>query len=117
MDYISPSIPEISISLAPPEEPSIEPVSPFASFTFCAQGDEDGFRPVHLTPPPTVSSFRRPHSPLNPADEPMPGKGLDGDRFQNLLNAVRSSGARKGTDLRKAIALKVHKNKQGMQDS
>ncbi|KAF8912854.1 hypothetical protein CPB84DRAFT_1670672 [Gymnopilus junonius] len=112
MDYFSPSIPQISISPAPPEEPCIEPASPFASFAFCVQGDDDGFRPVHLTPPPTSCTFKRPRSPLNPVDEPMPGKGLDGDRFQVLLNAAKSTGAKRGTDLRKTIALKVHKNKQ-----
>ncbi|PPQ69067.1 hypothetical protein CVT25_004243 [Psilocybe cyanescens] len=117
MDYSSP-IPQISISLAPPEVPPIEPSSPFTPLAFNTLLEEDGFRPVHLTPPPTVSSFKRvlsPHSPLNP-DPANQSKGLDNERFQALLNATKErtaySGGKKGVDLRKEIALKVHKNKQ-----
>jgi hypothetical protein len=116
MDCLPSPIPQISISPAPQEEPEIEPASPFMSLTFSAQSDEDGFRPVHLTPPPSPCSFKRPHSPLHPIGQVRPGKGLDGDRFQAMLSAVKDrsafSGGRRSTDLRKEIALKVHKNKQ-----
>ncbi|KAH9486744.1 hypothetical protein JR316_0000809 [Psilocybe cubensis] len=118
MDYSSSPIPQISISLAPPEVPPIEPSSPFSSLAFNTIQDDDGFRAVHLTPPPTISSFKRvlsPRSPLNP-DPAKQSKGLDNDRFQALLNATKErsaySGGKKDVDLRKEIALKVHKNKQ-----
>jgi hypothetical protein len=115
MDFLPSPIPQISISPAPPEDPEFEPASPFISLTFSTQSDDDGFRPVHLTPPPSPSSFKRPRSPLHPVNQ-VPGKGLDGDRFQAMLNAAKDrsafSGGRRSTDLRKEIALKVHKNKQ-----
>lgn len=112
MDY---AIPEISISLAPPEDPVPDPTSPFTSLAFPSKiADGDGFRAIHLTPPPTLTSFKRALSPLIPTQET--GKGLDGQRFQALLNATKERGAcnggKKPVDLRKEIALKVHKNKQ-----
>jgi hypothetical protein len=115
MDY---AIPKISISLAPPEVPVPDPTSPFTSLAFASKiADGDGFRPSHLTPPPTPTSLKRALSPLIPTQDTN-GRGLDGQRFQALLNATRERGAhniaKKHVDLRKEIALKVHKNKQGM---
>lgn len=112
MDY---AIPKISISLAPPEDPLPDPTSPFTSLAFATKiVDSDGFRPSHLTPPPTPTSLKRALSPLIPTQDS--GKGLDTHRFQALLNATRERGANNGgkkhVDLRKEIALKVHKNKQ-----
>lgn len=112
MDY---AIPEISISLAPPEDPVPDPTSPFTSLAFASTiADSDGFRSSHLTPPPTTTSFKRALSPLIPTQVNATGKGLDGQRFQALLNATRERGVgNKHVDLRKEIALRVHKNKQG----
>ncbi|OBZ79560.1 hypothetical protein A0H81_00612 [Grifola frondosa] len=107
-------IPEIAISLASPEEPTPEPFSPFSKCSF-VQDDDDGFRPALLSPPPSAM-IRRQLSPLRPASSPLTGKGLDRERFEALLQATRDRhaavGGRKSTDLRKEIALKVHKNKQ-----
>jgi len=46
-------------------------------------------------------------------------RGLETDRFQALLKASKDRntstlGVKRGSDLRKEIALKVHKNKQGV---
>lgn len=116
MDY---AIPKISISLAPPEDPVLDPKSPFTSLAFAGQiADTDGFRPSHLTPPPTPTGLKRALSPLIPTQDTANGRGLDSQRFQALLNATRERSAhniaKKHVDLRKEIALKVHKNKQGM---
>ena len=47
-------VPEISISLASPEEPPVpEPFSPFAQCTFLTD-DQDSFRPSLLSPPPSL---------------------------------------------------------------
>ncbi|KII93340.1 hypothetical protein PLICRDRAFT_26598 [Plicaturopsis crispa FD-325 SS-3] len=106
-------IPEISISLAPPEPAAAEPYSPFS---WASMSDDDSFRPQHLTPPPVSSPRSRQLSPLRPADAPVTGKGLERERFEALLKASRernsSVGAKKATDLRKEIALKTHKSKQ-----
>ncbi|KAF6766389.1 hypothetical protein DFP72DRAFT_866348 [Ephemerocybe angulata] len=122
MDILSSPIPHISISLAPPEEIPAEPFSPFAksSFTLPQQSD-DAFRPVHLTPPPTHTSFRRQHSPLRvSASSPVEhskqtGKGLDPARFEALLNASRDKPLppkKDAVDLRREVAMKAHQNKQ-----
>lgn len=122
MDILSSPIPQISISLAPPEEIPVEPYSPFATagaFTL-PYDDDDAFRPVHLTPPPTHTSFRKPLSPLRrsstPTEAPKPtGKGLDQARFAALLNSSKEKVTVKkdAVDLRKEVALKAHQNKQG----
>ncbi|KAF9499847.1 hypothetical protein BDN71DRAFT_1441457 [Pleurotus eryngii] len=105
-------LPQISISPAPPLEPEAEPYSPFAKSSF-AVNDSDGFRPSHLTPPPTGSPrFVHQSSPLRPADAPQ-NKGLDTNRFEALLQATRERNqAKKESDLRKEVALKAHKHKQ-----
>ncbi|GLB36344.1 hypothetical protein LshimejAT787_0306320 [Lyophyllum shimeji] len=116
MDSAPTVIPQISISLAPPEEPVIEPYSPFSSTTLTPPSHDDGFRPIHLTPPPTLTKFGKPLSPLRPCDDTAPPKGLERERFEALLQASRERNALFGTtragDLRKEIALKAHKNKQ-----
>ncbi|KJA26152.1 hypothetical protein HYPSUDRAFT_64361 [Hypholoma sublateritium FD-334 SS-4] len=107
MEFAVCSIPQISISPAPPEDRSPEPRSPFRSLT--APALDDAFRPMHLTPPPTSTIFKRPRSPL--VDPAVAGRGLARDRFESLLSAARGAGKR-DLDLRKEIALKTHKNKQ-----
>lgn len=112
-----PILPSISISFAPPEDPLVEPYSPFASVCSPVDESSDGFRPSHLTPPPTHLHFKKPLSPLRPIENiPTSGKGLERERFEALLKASRERnamvGAKKTNDLRKEIALKAHKNKQ-----
>lgn len=107
-------VPEISISLASPEEPSPEPFSPFHECTFLSD-NSDSFRPTLLSPPLAMTPKQL--SPLRPKDAPMTGKGLERERFEALLQAQRERNAALGskrspTDLRKEIALKVHKSKQ-----
>lgn len=112
-------IPKISISLAPPEDPVPDPTSPFTSLAFASNvADSDGVRPSLLTPPPSPTSLRRALSPLVPTQNIAKGQGLDSDRFQVLLNATRERGSYNGgkrqIDLRKEVALKVYKSKQGV---
>ena len=115
-------VPRISISLAPevvqPEEKSPDisfVISPTATSPIFVV-EHDSYRPQHLTPPPTASrrAFKQPSSPLRPAEDL--GKGLDQGRFDALLKATRerthATGARPGVDLRKEVAVKVHKTKQ-----
>ncbi|CDO72385.1 hypothetical protein BN946_scf184977.g84 [Trametes cinnabarina] len=108
-------VPEISISLASPEEPTPEPFSPFSQCSFLSD-DQDSFRPTLLSPPPPVAVSPRQLSPLRPKDAPITGKGLEREKFEALLQASRQRnsalGSKKSTDLRKEIALKVHRNKQ-----
>ncbi|KAG6845964.1 hypothetical protein H0H87_011012 [Tephrocybe sp. NHM501043] len=108
----------ISISLAPPQEPVVEPYSPFSAAFTSPDDDDAAFRPVHLTPPPTLTKFSpvpKPLSPLRPSDTASPAKGLERERFEALLQASRERnsalGSRKENDLRKEIALRAHKNK------
>lgn len=107
-------LPHIQISLAPPDEYLPEPYSPFSCETTTLD-EHDGYRPNHLTPPPTHAKFNALPSPLRPSPTPEAGKGLERERFEALLAASRernAAGAKKSSDLRKEIALKVHKNKQ-----
>lgn len=114
MDSTLAIVPQISISLAPPEEPAIEPYSPFSA-TLTTPLDDHAFRPVHLTPPPTLTRFGKPLSPLRPCEDTAPAKGLERERFEALLQASRERnvvfGANKTGDLRKEIALRAHQNK------
>ncbi|THH21469.1 hypothetical protein EW146_g77 [Bondarzewia mesenterica] len=116
MDFLVSTVPEISISPAPPADPLVEPFSPFDFQPLSPAFDvQDGYRPSLLSPPPTVSRrFMRQSSPLRPAD--ATGKGLDSARFEALLASTRernaASGTKKTPDLRKEIALKAHKSKQ-----
>lgn len=112
-------IPSIQISPAPPEKPVIEPYSPFSS-CFSPSVSDDAFRPQHLTPPPSHTSFPKQLSPLRPPESvnPASGQGLARERFERLLQAQRDRNSalgsnKKPVDLRKEIALKAHKNKQG----
>jgi len=116
MVFAKPLIPHIHISLAPPEEPQVEPYSPFASSNV-QSSDEDGFRHTHLTPPLTSTRFGKSLSPLRPLEAVSPvAQGLERDRFDMLLKASRERhaavGAKKAQDLRKEIAVKAHKTKQ-----
>lgn len=117
-DLLSTHVPSISISPAPPEEPLVEPFSPFSACLTPTLAEVDAFRAQHLTPPPTHTSFGRQLSPLRPAEAAVKGKGLERDRFEAMLQASRERnvalGSKKTLDLRKEIALKAHKNKQGM---
>lgn len=109
-------VPEIAISLASPEEPTPEPFSPFSQCSFLSD-DQDSFRPVLLSPPPPAVVTPKQLSPLRPKDAPVTGKGLERERFEAMLQATRERnaalGSKKTTDLRKEIALKVHRTKQG----
>jgi len=96
-------VPKISISPAPPDEPAVEPYSPFM-FIPQVSVDDDGFRPVLLTPPLTVH-----HIKLEGAKKHDPrGIGLESQRFQELLKATREKHS---VGLRKELAMKIQKNK------
>ncbi|KAG5337006.1 hypothetical protein C0989_011215 [Termitomyces sp. Mn162] len=109
MDSSLSTLPEICISFAPPQEAVAEPYSPFSA-TCATPIDDDAFRSVHLTPPPTLTV-----SPLRPSDNATV-QGLRRERFEDLIQTARERnlvlGFKKGCDLRKEIALKAHKNKQ-----
>ncbi|KAJ7706464.1 hypothetical protein B0H17DRAFT_1037344 [Mycena rosella] len=117
MDFVPAHVPEISVSLAPEENMVSEPYSPFSWGTALVVED-DGFRPVHLTPPPSSTSTRfiKQLSPLRPSEATVTGQGLERERFEALLKASKERnsavGAKKGNDLRKEIALKAHGKKQ-----
>lgn len=107
--YSSP-IPFISISPAPEEDPIVEPFSPFSALSVLPSV-QDTFRPSHLTPPTTITSFKRSFSPFRPS--PV-GKGLESQKFQVLLAASKqrkaSGGSNQSVEFRKEIALKAHRN-------
>lgn len=104
-------VPKISISPAPPEVPAVEPYSPFAFIPRVQIVDNDSFRPVLLTPPPTVHHFKREDAKKHLIDD-FRGIGLESQRFQQLLKATRERNSAGG--LRKELAVKIQKNKQGM---
>jgi hypothetical protein len=124
MEFAVSVLPEISISPAPPAEPTQEPFSPFRSSHPTSPTpvpEDDGYRPSLLSPPPVISPrFLRQHSPLCPdtvrADPD--GQGLEADQFKKLLASSRERNGpingKRAPDLRKEIALKVAKNKQSM---
>jgi hypothetical protein len=117
--HMASPIPQISISPPPPQELLIEPYSPFSAASFLTSSlDDDGFRHRHLTPPPTHTKFNRQLSPLRPSEVAHIRKGLGRERFEALLKASKERnaalGGKKDVDLRKEIALKAHKNKQGV---
>ena len=119
-------LPMIEISLAPPEEPQSKPYSPFtptmkASFAndihIHDSADDDGmepYRPTILSSPPTAGA--RPWgSPAAPMRKPaQAGAGLADAEIQVLLRAAREQRpVGKKQDLRREVALKAHKSKQG----
>lgn len=111
------SLPSISISLAPADDPPVEPFSPFDTQPPSPAIQDDNYRPSLLSPPPVVSPrFLRQPSPLRPADTLPAGKGLDSGQFEALLASTRerNAGVRKEPDLRKELAMKSHKSKQRM---
>lgn len=109
------SIPSISISPAPEQDPIKEPFSPFSALPV-RPSNQDGFRPSHLTPPTSITSFKRSYSPLNPV--PAVGQGLENQKFQVLLAASKqtkvSGGSNQSVEFRKEIAMKAHKNGHGV---
>ena len=111
------SVPSISISLAPADDPPVEPFSPFDTQPSSPAIQDDGYRPSLLSPPPVISPrFHRQPSPLRPADALSAAKGLDRGQFEALLASTRERNAsvRKEPDLRKELAMKSHKSKQRM---
>jgi hypothetical protein len=108
------SIPSISISLALPDDPPVEPFSPFDSQPSSPVIQEDSYRPSLLSPPVLSPRFHRQPSPLRPADTLPTGKGLDRGQFEALLASTRerNASAKKEPNLRKELALKAHKSKQ-----
>jgi len=116
MPYSPVTIPEISISPAPPAEPVVEPYSPFSTIKFPDNGDD--FRPRLLTPPPSSSLRTRPSSSpssggYNSDEERFDyNEGLDKQRFEALLQATRERNAGRAPDLRREVTLKAHNAKQ-----
>lgn len=111
-------LPEICISPAPPSENPAEPFSPFDNVHFVIQENEDNFRPALLSPPPNLPMSIPKHlSPLSPPDAPVKGQGLERERFELLLKSSRERSAALGNkrspDLRKELAVKTYKSKQG----
>jgi hypothetical protein len=107
MSFSPVTLPRISISPAPPQDPVIEPYSPFASIKY--PDYHDAYRPRLLTPPPS-SPLR---SCSSPEDESFEyNEGLDSQRFQALLQATRERNAKKHHDLRREVTLREHKTKQ-----
>jgi len=106
------SIPSISISPAPEQDPIKEPFSPFSALPV-RPSNQDGFRSSHLTPPTSITSFKRSYSPLNPV--PAIGQGLENQKFQVLLAASKQrkvpGGSNQSVEFRKEIAMKAHKNR------
>ena len=105
-------IPAIHITDASPVEIKPEPPSPFSpSYPFTSDND-DSFRAMHLSPPPLYHQL----SPLNPSSHSRAsGKGLDRERFESLLRSTRSgSSGKRGQDLRREVAIKAHRSKQGV---
>lgn len=103
---MSSTVPAIAIQLAPSEQFEITadivdeiPIK-----------DNDFYRSQYLAPPPVMSPIRGTQAQQRPSNK----KGLDKDRFDELLRASREriSSGRKAQDLRKEVALKVHKTKQ-----
>jgi len=109
-------VPQISISLAPPEYPPEEPHSPFSTVPFIIQGhgSADSFRPQFLMPPDSPH-LPRELSPLRPPTSPVKATGLEREHFEAMLRASKKRSAAVGAkeaDLRKETALKAHKSNQ-----
>ncbi|KAF8807587.1 hypothetical protein BYT27DRAFT_7223401 [Phlegmacium glaucopus] len=110
MACLSSPIPFISISPAPQEDPIVEPFSPFSALA--APQVQNGFRLSHLTPPPTITSFRRSFSPLHLVQ--AVGQGLESQQFQLLLAASKQknvSGSNQSAEFRKEVAMNAHYNR------
>jgi hypothetical protein len=100
-------LPTISIELAPTEpeyEITADIVDELPQITKDA---EEFYRPTHLAPPPILSPIRGTQALQKPSNK----KGLEKERFEQLLKASRER-TRATTDLRKEVALKAHKSKQ-----
>ena len=120
-------LPVIEISLAPPEEPHPEPYSPFtptmkASFASDLRihdpsDDDEGiepYRPALLSPPPPVGARPWAPAPIRKVVPSSKGSGLAESEFQALLRAARERPSNKKQDLRREVAIKAHRSKQGM---
>ncbi|KAG8906075.1 hypothetical protein FRB99_007663 [Tulasnella sp. 403] len=117
-----PPTPTIEIHLAQDEHdddqleirPPRSPYSPkLPSPMAYVDSDADDFRPVHLLPPPSVSPVARPKLPSPP---PADKKGIDQERFAQLLKSCRERAAMKhgrkeSLELRKQVTLKAHTTK------
>ena len=103
------AVPSIEISFAPVQESVPEPTSPFAPFNKSfVDNDKISYRPMHLSPPPTLSP-----SPLRSLSSPT-DVGFQRDQLsRSQKDRMIPTGTRKGPDLRKEVALKAHKSKQG----
>ncbi|KAG8914988.1 Saccharopine dehydrogenase [Tulasnella sp. 417] len=122
---ILPPTPTIEIHLADDEisqqleiKPLRSPYSPKSPSPMAYQNsDADDFRPLHLLPPPVVSPLKehrlsKPQSAGLPTDK----KGIDQERFAQLLKSSRERAAMKhgrkeSVELRKQVTLKVHTTK------
>lgn len=120
-----PQTPTIEIHLADDEisqqleiKPLRSPFSPKSPSPMAYENsDAEDFRPVHLLPPPTVSPLKehrlsKPQSASLPTDK----KGIDQDRFAQLLKSSRERasmkhGRKESFELRKQVTLKVHTTK------
>lgn len=123
------ALPVIEISLAPPVESQPEPYSPFtptmkASFAndlhiHDSSDDSDGiesYRPSLLSPPPPASAWPRTRAAgpmMRKSTQLGAGVGLAEEEFQALLRAAKERPTGKKQDLRREVALKAHKSKQG----
>jgi len=107
-------LPAICISPAPPSENPAEPFSPFDGVHLVPEENADDFRPALLSPPMSIPKHL---SPLSPPDAPVKGQGLERERFEQLLKSSRERSAALGNkrspDLRKELAVKTYKSKQG----
>ncbi|PFH54659.1 hypothetical protein AMATHDRAFT_44479 [Amanita thiersii Skay4041] len=106
------SLPEISISPPPPEQPVAEPYSPFSSIVY--SNESDGYRPRLLTPPPMPLQRRSRLCSIISNSHSKPNEGLDNERFNALLQASRERNATNGKEpnLRREVALRMHRVKQ-----
>ncbi|KAG9018529.1 hypothetical protein FRB90_011569 [Tulasnella sp. 427] len=126
--FVLPSTPTIEIHLADDEfshqleveiQPLKSPFSPkFPSPMAYEDSDSDDFRPKHLQLPPTVSPLRETHRLPKPqaASLPTDKKGIDQERFAQLLKSSRERAAMKhgrksSVELRKQVTLKEHTTK------
>jgi len=112
MHSVSAPVPKINVLPASPPGHNSEPYSPFGALSVSHGKEDDGYRPRHLTPP-VASPLHS--SPLRPT-EARPAKGLDPEQFSALLKQSRehrtSLAGRKGSDLRRELAIKNQRNKQ-----
>lgn len=104
---VNSTIPVIAIQLAPSEQ--FEITADIVDEISIQENDI--YRSQYLIPPPMLSPIRGPRAQQLPSNK----KGLDKERFEELLRASRERiNGRKAHDLRKEVALKAHNSKQGL---